>query len=261
MLTSVDQVSSRHDGRPLRIQLREMTGLDEQSVSATDTATAIRLLDRLIVREPGSVSVGFRAIDLNASERDQLLARVYELTFGPRIESTARCSLCESRFDLAFAIEDLLTALDATPSSSTATREKDGVFRLRSGARFRLPTGEDELAAAKLPLREAEVVLMEHCLLEPERDLDSDALQKAMEEHAPILDVELHATCPECGGQQFVRFDVQFYLLRALEQQRKSVAREVHRLALAYGWSLNEILGLSLSQRRAFVELIDADSA
>jgi hypothetical protein len=256
---SVDQVSSGLARLPKHVQLRELNGFDEQSVCRTDTATAISLLDRLLMRGPGSVSEDFRAIDLTASERDRLLARVYEQTFGPRIESTSRCSLCESPFDLTFTIESLLAAFDPAASSSTAKREPDGAFRLPGGIRFRLPTGEDELAAAGLPLKEAELVLLQRCVLESEKDIDPAVVQQAMSDVAPVLDVDLDAQCPECGAKQSVRFDVQFYLLRALEQQRKEIAREVHRLAVAYGWSLNEILGLSRSQRKAFVEFIEAD--
>lgn len=256
---SADQVSSELGRWPLRIQLRELNGFDEQSVCRTDTATAISLLDRLLMRGPGSVSEDFKAIDLTASERDRLLACVYEQTFGPRIESTSRCSFCESPFDLTFTIESLLAAFDPVASQSAAKPEPGGAFHLPDGLRFRLPTGADELAAAGLPLEEAELVLLQRCVLEPEKDIDVEAVQQAMADIAPVLDVDIDAQCPECGGKQSVRFDVQFYLLRALEQQRKQIAREVHRLAVAYGWSLNEILGLSRSQRKAFVEFIEAE--
>lgn len=255
---SADQVSFGLAQWPSRFQLRELNGFDEQSVCKTDTATAINLLDRLLLRGPGFVSDNFKAIRLTASERDRLLARVYEQTFGPRIESTSCCSFCESPFDLAFTIESLLAAFDPT-SSTTATIQADGTFRLPGGLRFRVPNGEDELAAAQLPTREAELMLLQRCVLGPESEIDAEELQQAMSDVAPLLDLDLKVLCPECGAQQSIRFDVQFYLLRAIEQQRKQIAREVHRLAVAYGWGLNEILGLSRSERKAFVECIEAD--
>ena len=255
---SGDQVSSEFARRPFRVQLRELNGFDEQTVCRTDTATAISLLDRLLMRGPGSVSEDFKAINLTASERDRLLACVYEQTFGPRIESTSSCNSCQSLFDLTFTIDSLLAVFDAS-SSATATPEPDGAFRLPGGLRFRLPTGADELATAGLPLNEAELALLKRCVLDSEENIDPEAVQQAMSELAPVLDVDLNAECPECGAKQSLHFDVQFYLLRALEQQRKQIAREVHRLAVAYGWSLNEILGLSRSQRKAFVEFIEAE--
>lgn len=256
---SVDQVSFRFTRGPSRVQLRELNGFDEQSIASVDTATAISLLDRLLVRAPGSAAETLKASELTASDRDRLLVAVYERTYGPRIESTARCTLCGNLFDLAFTIENLLAALNTAASSASAEPQPDGTFRLPNGLCFRLPTGEDELAVAGLPPEEAEHALLNRCVIEPKEAIDFGAVQEAMEEVAPVLNLDLDAQCPECGGRQSVHFDVQFYLLRALEQERRKIAREVHRLAVAYGWSLDEILGLSRSQRRMFVELIEAD--
>lgn len=256
---SVEQASPGLTGDPSRIRLRELNGFDEQSIRGLDTATAIGLLDRLMVNAPGYSAEELKAARLTASERDRLLAAVYERTFGSRIDSTMPCTLCGEIFDLSFTIEKLLAVLSASASSSSAELRPDGTFRLPNGVRFRLPTGEDEMAIAGLSLVDAESALLERCLIEPENSVNLEAVQKAMEEVAPILDLDLDAQCPECGGKQSVHFDVQYYLLRALEQERRQMAREVHRLAIAYGWSLNEILGLFRSQRRAFVELIEAD--
>src|SRR5260370_15185647 len=172
MHMSADQVSSELARWPIRAQLRELNGLDEQSVCRTDTATAISLLDRLLMRGPGSVSEDFKAINLTASERDRLLACVYEQTFGPRIESTSYCNLCQSPFDLTFTIGSLLAAFDPS-SSSTATPEPDGAFRLPGGLPFRLPTGADELAAAGLPLKDRELLLLKRRVVDSEKCFDS----------------------------------------------------------------------------------------
>lgn len=257
---SVDQASLRLTGGPSRVRLRELNGFDEQSVRGVDTATAISLLDRLLVDAPGSPAEELKAASLTAAERDQLLAAVYERTFGPRIESTIRCQLCDELFDLTFTLQNLLATFTAAASSSSAAGvQPDGTFRLPNGLRFRLPTGADEMAVAGLSPADAERELLDRCVIERKSGVDFAGVQEAMEEVAPVLDLDLDAQCPECGGKQSVHFDVQFYLLRALEQERKQIAREVHRLAIAYGWSLNEILGLFRSQRRAFVELIEAD--
>lgn len=256
---SVDNASLRLTGDPSHIRLRELNGFDEQSIRDLDTATAIGLLDRLMADASGSSAEELKAARFTASQRDRLLATVYERTFGPRIESTVRCTLCGELFDLSFILENLLAELTAAASSSAAEVQPDGTFRLPNGVPFRLPTGEDEMAVAGLSPEDAERELLERCLIEPANSVDLEAVQNAMEEVAPILDLDLDAQCPECGARQSVHFDVQLYLLRALEQERTRMAREVHRLAIAYGWSLNEILGLFRSQRRAFVELIEAD--
>ena len=125
---SIDQGAFDLSGRPSRLQLRELNGFDEQSVSGLDTATAIGLLDRLLVRAPGSSAQQLKAVELTAAERDRLLAAVYKRTFGSRIESTVRCTACESLFDLAFSIEDLLAALNSAALSAMPARKRTALF-------------------------------------------------------------------------------------------------------------------------------------
>jgi len=256
---SMDQVAFGSPGQFLRLRVRELNGFDEQSISGLDTATAIDLIDRLLVRPPGSPVEHFKAAELTGSERDQLLAEIYERTFGPRIESAVRCVLCEELFDLTFSIRDLLVSLDSDKSSTSVTHDTDGTYRLANGLRFRLPVGTDELAVVGLSPEAAQLALLQRCILESNESVEIDDVQEAMEEVGPVMDLELDARCPECGGKQPVHFDIQSYLLRALLQERRRIGREIHRLAVAYGWSLNEILSLPRSQRQAFVEFIEVD--
>jgi hypothetical protein len=69
----------------------------------------------------------------------------------------------------------------------------------------------------------------------------------------------LVAACPECENVQTVQFDIQSYLLGALTGERSRLLAEVHRIARAYSWSLDEILALKRSDRRRLVELIEND--
>ena len=258
----MDHVEVCVSGKSLRLQLRELTGFDEQSVSNLDTATAISLIDRLIVHSPGSVTEQCTAATLTPSQRDRLLAKVYEATFGPRVESTVRCAHCRELFDVTFNISDLLNALHSLCSSqTTAKQDCDGTYLLPNGLRFRLPIGEDELAVVALSPHEAERALLERCIIDPTDESEFDAVQEAMEEVDPVMDLELDAHCPQCGNIQPLHFDIQFFLLRALLQESRRTGREIHRLAVTYGWSLQEILGLSRSQRRAFASFIEEDNS
>lgn len=232
---------------PLR--LRELTGRDEQMVTDCNTAVAIELLDRLAVTLRAERE--FRAGLLTTSDRDRLLAAVYERTFGDRVESTTRCTQCASLFDLDFSMSALRRVLD-TPLPDTATIETDGSVKL-SEVRFRLPTGDDEMAVMGLGSEEAERLLRERCPIEG----SLEQVEAAMEEVAPILDQDLDAFCPECRASQKVHFDVQFYLLRAIEQGRKQLLRDVHTIASAYQWHFREILELPRTERQIFVHLID----
>ena len=253
---SLAQITCRFGDGAARLRVRELNGLDEQCIRDVSTATAIALLDRVVEARPGA---SWRAAQLTAADRDRLLAAIYRATYGERIASTPRCPNCGNLFDLTFALDDLLAAVDLVPPGVADTLP-DGTFRAPGGAHFRLPTGEDELAVAELPPEGAELALLERCLLDASADADTrKAVEDALEAIAPVLDLDIGTTCPECGVHQTVHFDVQFYLLRAIAQERPIIAREIHRIAAVYGWSLQEILGLSRSERRQFVELIESE--
>lgn len=238
--------------------LRELTGRDEQGVSGTHTAAAIALLDSLLVEQLDADLAPGAAATLPAADRDRLLAAIYRQTYGARIESDIRCAECDTRFDMSFELAALVESRSQEAAGGGATREPDGTFR-QNGWRFRLPSGADELEAGRLPPEEQEAFLLNRCLLEG--TAGSDALQAAMAAAAPVLDLDLSAPCPACEAVQPVHFDIQYYLLASLQREQPRLAREVHRLALAYGWSLPEILALPRTMRRHYVSLVEAESA
>lgn len=251
-----DWVRFRICRSPARVPLRELTGRDQRDVERPGTGTAIWLLDRVIERGGDGVPQDWSAATLTACDRDRVLAALYRLTYGDRIVSTAFCNRCRQRFDLSFSLHDLETSLDARVAGARTEQVADGVFVTAIGSRFRLPTGHDELAVASLPPESASRALMERCFLSGE----ASDIEDAMEEVAPVFDLELQATCPECAAGQTIRFDVQYYLLSALEQEKPALLRDVHRIASAYGWTFDESLGLRRSERRRLVELIEAES-
>jgi len=107
---------------------------------------------------------------------------------------------------------------------------------------------------------EAERALLERCLIEGDAVLDGPAVVAAMERVSADIDVDLDAACSECGHHHTVRFQIQDYLLSAISADWGGLLEDLHRLALAYRWSLTEILSLPRSRRRALVALLDGDA-
>jgi hypothetical protein len=245
-------------GQP-RVFLRNLCGHDELAVGDVGTMGAVQLLNRLLVDVYGTRAGGLTAEQLVVADRDRLLALVYRYTYGPGIESTVICQSCNVRFDLDFSLDDLLAHQEAEPVTESAEWMENGTLFRINEARFRLPTGEDELAAWGLPARQVEQSLLRRCIREGDPATDGAAVQQAMERIAPLLQVELLAHCPECGKDQALQFDVQSFLLSRLINDQKRVAGEVHRIARAYGWSSGEILNLPRKLRRTYVALIEAD--
>ena len=238
-----------------RACLRELNGLDETAVFDSFTPTAIRLLDRLLVKDEGCVLPGESA-SLTAFDRDRLLAAVYRRAFADRINSTTTCRTCAERFDLDFSLTELAATLESQRTRVDA-EWADGYFSTKDGAVFRLPTGREECEAALTPRKPGALAA---ALIAPEsRPLTADELDALLDHVAPLLDLCLDAHCPECGHEQQVGFSVQSYLLESLLGGRRRLVVDVHRIAVAYGWTRQEILALPRTIRKQHVELIDAE--
>jgi hypothetical protein len=237
--------------------IRDLCGRDEDAIVDTDTATAIALLDRLLVGTDGVALRPGEAQALTASDRDRLLADIYLTEFGDRIDCVLRCASCDSPFDIDFHLSSLMSSLDLPPAGKASTGTP--VITLEDGRKCRLPRGGDELAVQDMPDQSAEAALLARCMVEGEARPDDPAVLRALESAAPILDVELDATCPECGTAMQAHFDLQHFLLAAIMQETPARIAEIHLLASTYGWSLREILELDRKRRRAFATAIDRD--
>jgi hypothetical protein len=239
------------------VLLRDLCGEDEEAVTGTDTAQAIALLDRLLVPAAGSALAPGEADGLNASDRDRMLAALYCAEYGPRIDCVLTCDSCGAPFDIDFRLPELMASLALAPADTPAPRPAE--IALDDGRRLRLPVGRDELAVFGLPPDRAEAALLARCVVNGAADLGDIAVLEALEQAAPILDVDLDARCPECDAAVVAGFDLQHYLLTAILREAPARIREFHLLSSSYGWSLNEITQLRRKRRRAFVEAIEHD--
>ena len=240
------------DGKIARV--RELTGRDEFSVLGTDTAHAIDLLN-------GLIDSASSVLDLVATDRDRLLAAVYRSAFGDQIESTLTCNGCAEPFDLDFSLSSVIASVDESSNEGEWVRLAGGRFEAANGLSFRLPTGRDELEAIGRTTDEVESMLLLRCTDGREWPEGRAAFEELLERVAPIIDLELVATCPECRHVQKVQFDIQTYLLGALLAERRRLLADINCIARAYSWSLDEILSLARSDRRRLVELIENEYA
>ncbi len=260
----MDQICLHNLFGPEWVVLREITGMEEQAIASTSTLDAIGLLDALVMSDyEGALQQG-EVARLTSWDREQLLAAVYRRTYGANIESTVTCLQCGEKFDMDFGLDVLLEFLNPKPCEVLGVSLLDeGIFQLGEDVTFRLPTGQDECAVIGLGQEEAKAVLLERCVQDGLESATlsqySDAIQSAMEALSPLVDTELNASCPECGHGQQVHFDLQYYLLSAIQGERTHLMEEIHALASSYGWSLSEILNLPRSQRRALAGMVDAD--
>src|SRR5271157_5389896 len=252
-----DAIALRHAANRRLARIRELTGRDERSVTGTDTACALQLLDRLVDFPPDDTGEKFSAAELTASDRDLVLAQVYRRAFGDRISSTLTCAGCSKPFDLHFSLQELAGTLLGRNRRASWKHLGGRRFEAPKIGRFRLPVGQDELDAAGLEPRAAEALLFGRCAEGRRPRGGAKALQEMLDEVAPLMDLDLSAPCPECGHAQAVQFDIQGYLLGAIMAERRQLSLEIHTLASAYGWSLDEVLSLPRGERRQLVEIVE----
>ena len=72
----------------------------------------------------------------------------------------------------------------------------------------------------------------------------------------PQADVQLELSCPACGQGWSAIFDIASFLWRELDAWARRMLREVHTLALAYGWSEATIVALSNERRATYLEMV-----
>ncbi|MFN4101087.1 MAG: hypothetical protein ACK4GT_15060 [Pararhodobacter sp.] len=221
------------------------------SAPAADTAVLVAAL-----------AGGDAAQAMDYSTRDLYLSRIHAAFFGHRIDATRRCNDCGATFDLDFDLRDVKASLAAAPRPACVAEVRaDGRVRLESGHLLRAPTPADGAAVAGLPLEAAEAALLDRCIADDDahRPLDRAAAEAALEWLAPILDLDLDGTCPECGAVERLWFSMEHYLARSLQRERSRMLREVHLLASDYRWSFDDILRLGRRDRRDLAALAELD--
>jgi hypothetical protein len=247
--------SSRFTAGHDDIVVRELTGRDEELVTSADSVSAIRLVSA-VARDTsgGAVDAG----RLATADRHRILATIYQLTFGNRVESTVVCFECKERFDIVFEIPEFLASANedvSRPSVDNESIDRDNGYDLGHRLHVRAPTGDDELSVVDEG-GDVGTLIMERCVVAGELEGRADEVRKRLAGLAPLLDVDLEPECPECGQRQKRRFDLQSYVLLAILQGRSHLMNDVHLIARAYHWTLDDILGLTRSHRCELLERI-----
>lgn len=204
---------------------------------------------------PGSDLAALAALTI--AERDLLLLRVRELTFGPELAVFGRCPGCGDAVEFSLRAGELAAHLEAATAAATTA---DLVEWAADGHRYRLrPVTTDDLAATVevADPEAAQGVLLARCLeATPASSVPpAEAARRFEELHA---DTELLCAidCPGCGGHQVLDLDIARFVWREVRTAALRLLAEIHALASAYGWAERDIAALSPGRRAAYLELV-----
>lgn len=197
---------------------------------------------------------------LPLGQRDALLMRLRERTFGSQVRGFAQCPKCNTRleFPLDLRAYDSAAALARRLAPETLSAEGFEV-------RFRLPDSGDLAAMSRCrDVEGARHLLLERCVLEashggepvPVGELPEVVVERVgerMEALDPLAYLPLSIDCARCGHDWMILLDPGSLLWREIASTAERLLQEVHALARAYGWSESEILAMSDARRRFYL--------
>lgn len=277
----IDGVGNIHQ----EAELKPLTGREEELLATQlgqPSATLVTTVLSRCVYRIGTLSPVTKAMAraLLVGDRQYLLLKLRELTFGEQVRATLSCPWpdCGQRVDIDFQMSDMPVKsveikgliYDMTLSPDTVANH-DGEQKSCT-VRFRLPNGGDqEMLSPLLVQNEAEALtqLLYHCVqsigdnqeltLESIRHLSPPArleIEKQMEALAPGVELTMEINCPECGRDFTAPFDLQDFFFGELRTSLDLLRREVHYLAFHYHWSETEIMNMTRDKRRGYIETL-----
>ncbi len=267
------------------VELAPLSGRDEELIAAQQAIASPALLTGLLSRcvlrlgpiRPVSEDLARRLL---VADRQFLLLKLRQVTFGDHVQATVQCPWegCQKKVDIDFSLHDIpvreleekgpLYTRDLSPEAALSGERGEPCREVA----FRLPNGEDQEAIAQI-IEEDEAkalaLLLARCirrlgsLCDPGPEiihqlspLARAEIERHMEEIAPQVDLTLAAHCPECEREFAVPFDLLCFFLGECKTSGDLLDREVHYLAYHYHWSEQEIMALPREKRRKYVALL-----
>jgi hypothetical protein len=199
---------------------------------------------------------------LSLSERDRLLFNLRKQVFGTGLDAVSTCPDCGERVEVSLRTNEIVPESPAAAGEILSFRLDEYEIRLR------LPNASDLIAARGLTsIHAIRNLLLERSILSSlrngeavsYRDLPAhvvDAVAERMSEADPLANIQLSLTCSRCSHSWLGALDISAFFWAEIQAWARRTLHEVHRLALAYGWSEAEILGMSAWRRHCYLSLI-----
>lgn len=183
------------------------------------------------------------------AKRDRALFDLRAQLFGDDLDGVTSCPSCAEPLELRLSI----SAIRPSGTRSRVTRWR--LIRLgRTRVRWRLPDTEDLIAAgASATAAEMRASLLARCIRSDDARMRE---QVAARLPAEPSDVHFDLSCPACAHRWQSPFDIAAFIWREVDDWALRTLEEIHVIAASYGWSEDEILGLSARRRDAYVGMI-----
>jgi hypothetical protein len=199
-------------------------------------------------------------LNMPLGQRNRALLALHATLVGPVLECVVRCPRCLELNELSLDVALLVLPAEAAPGAGLST--SCAAWTLR----FRLPTTNDLVSClAQGSLQNGRSVLAERCVLSVEPAVEGPlpdeligALSQAIGEADPAAELVFHLSCVACQQHFTTLLDPSYVLWRELNDTGQRLLAEVDALARTYHWPEREILALSPTRRRMYLDLVDA---
>lgn len=265
--------------------LTPLTGQEEELLAGSGkgpTASLVTAILKSCIHRIGTISpvTGEVARGLLVADRQYLLLKLREVTFGDHVQTTIFCPwpACGEKVDIEFSIKHIpvVESTDKGPVY-TVTLSPEAVFYDKRGEgyaeiEFRLPNGGDQEALSAVMVENEALALtglLERCIKKigpvenPEKELIAQIspaarmeIENQMDKLAPKVNLTMGAKCPECGREFSLPFELQDFFFGELRVSRDLLYREIHYLAYHYHWSEQEIMQMPREKRRRYIEVL-----
>jgi hypothetical protein len=216
-----------------------------------------RALEILSAAAPDTPATALAQVSIG--RRDARLLRLREWAFGSELPIMAACPRCHHPLETTLTVCDLCAPAEG-PSETSLTI---GEYKIRC----RAPNSEDLAACVGLDVVASRRSLLGRCVIEascgdksvPTEELPASVIEAVVGRIAETdqAEIRIDLTCPDCGHRWDEVFDIVSFFWTEIDAWARRLLREVHVLALAYGWNEREILVLSPMRRQIYLAMAE----
>ncbi len=268
-----------------QVKLVPLSGREEEFLAGNRKSESASLVTTVLsrcIQHVGAISPVSEEVARNlfVADRQYLLLKLREATFGDRVQATIFCPWpdCGEKVDIDFSTNDIpIRESEEKGPIYTMQLSPEAAFSGDHGGKyreiaFRLPTGGDQEAISPLLSQneaKALTMLLGRCIqaIGPLNDPGNELIvslspmarmeiERGMETVAPKVELTMGANCPQCGREFALPFDLQEFFFGELRVSRDLLYREVHYLAYHYHWSEREIMEMPREKRRQYIEVL-----
>lgn len=254
------------------VGLRALTGREEDWLA---NVSAKNIIQASVVTELLTACVDFtgpfentrqRMRDLSPGDRDYLLLKLYQATFGAKIHLVYICpkAECRAKMDVMFDIDNIPFENRKLQASYLVTVGKKRIrYKLPSGGDLEALSQNANVENLENPINQ----LLRRCLLQingkgvSKKNISElltskeiEVLKEEIERVSPKVDFEMTTMCPECGEYFTEHLAVTDFFLNEVLKSKNAFTHEIHLLGFHYHWPLHDLLEMTRPQRQTYLQ-------